>query len=664
MNAKHQELLEMKNTNFDLDEWAKQPGNRRELPEISDTSIRKGQRFESPYSFNAEYREAQQGQDTIFKATLSSDRPYYRHFGFEILDHTSQAINLERANGDSLPLLWGHDQSEQIGRVADVNINDGKLHGKLIFGSSERAQAIKKDIENGIIRNMSIGYLIDEFDFIEADRSQSGEPTYQVKKWTLLEASVVSVPADPSVGIGRRGVDTGDNPASKTSFDKRATRAFTSLQEARKLIPSESKEGAEFLKEVKATCERYAQDINVPFSELNRIDEIVASSAKHNCTSKGLEAIRNNTNPNDFIREVLEKSGNTKLEKSDDSIFQIGANEMKKYSLLRVLQHLNGDKRADVGYEMEVSQELERRSGKHSNGIIVPFGALQERAVMDTSGSSGNLVQTDVFDSAFIDFIRPHSILAKLGVTTLSGLHGQVDIPRKTGTTSAGWADLNGTYSIPDSEMTFDQVSLRMKSLAGLSHISHKLLKQSSIDIEHQVRYDLALTIANEFDKAALIGDGTGNTPVGIINQAGIASDTYTTAPTWSNIVNMEGLIAANSADTKTMSYITTPTLASNLKSIEKSNGSGQYIWENGREPGVGRMNNLGAHYTANMPADSILLGNWRDLIVGTWGGLELMADPYGSNFSKGVVSVRAILDTDIQVRHPKSFCLSTLAVA
>lgn len=651
----------MNNSKFDLDEWAKQPGNRRELPEISDTAIRKGQRFESPFNFDAQYRSASHGQDTIVRATLSSNRPYYRHFGYEILEHSPNAINLERAQGDSLPLLWGHDQSEQIGRVSDVNVRDGKLHGKLIFGSSERAQSIKKDIENGIIRNMSIGYLIDEFDFIEADRSESGEPTYKVKKWTLLEASVVSVPADPSVGIGRRGLETTDNPAAKTSFDKRATRAFETLQETRKVIPTDSKDGEALLDEVKTACERYAQDINAPFAELNRIDEIVGVSARYNCASKGLEAIRNHTDPNDFIREVLENSGNEKLERSDN-IFHIGASEMKKYSLLRVLQHLNGDKRADVGYEMEVSQELERRSGKRSNGIIVPFGALQERAVMDTSGSSGNLVQTDVMDGAFIDFIRPHSILAKLGVTTLSGLHGQVDIPRKTGTTSAGWADLNGTYSIPDSEMTFDQVSLRMKSLAGLSHISHKLLKQSSIDIEHQVRYDLALTIANEFDKAALIGDGTGNTPVGIINQAGIASDTYTTAPTWADIVNMEGLIAANSADTRTMSYITTPTLASNLKSIEKSNGSGQYIWEGGNEPGVGRMNNLAAHYTANMPANTILLGNWRDLLVGTWGGLELMADPYGSNFSKGVVSVRAILDTDIQIRHPQSFCISTLA--
>lgn len=98
------------------------------------------------------------------------------------------------------------------------------------------------------------------------------------------------------------------------------------------------------------------------------------------------------------------------------------------------------------------------------------------------------------------------------------------------------------------------------------------------------------------------------------------------------------------------------------MKAIEKSNESAQFLWEGGKEPGVGRMNNLAAHYTANMPAGTILLGNWRDLIVGTWGGLELMADPYGANFGKGAVSIRAILDTDIQIRHPESFCISTLA--
>lgn len=155
-------------------------------------------------------RAAANADSRTVPASLSSEEPYERFGGAEILSHNPAAIDLSRSTG-GLPLLFAHDQAQPIGLVENIRLEGGRLTGTLRFGESAKAQEVFKDVQAGILRNMSIGYRV-----IESETTPTG---YLVTKWALYEASVVSVPADPSVGINRslegaRTMNTADQQTS------------------------------------------------------------------------------------------------------------------------------------------------------------------------------------------------------------------------------------------------------------------------------------------------------------------------------------------------------------------------------------------------------------------------------------------------------------------
>ena len=133
-------------------------------------------------------------KDDVFTLSVSSEYPVSREYGQEILLHTKQSINLERFSGGKAPVLWNHNPDEMIGTVVRSYLEGKKLKADIQFGSSEKAEQIRKDVEKGIIKNASIGYVID-------DLKEDEEGRMIVTKFTPMELSLVSVPADPSVGF-------------------------------------------------------------------------------------------------------------------------------------------------------------------------------------------------------------------------------------------------------------------------------------------------------------------------------------------------------------------------------------------------------------------------------------------------------------------------------
>jgi HK97 family phage prohead protease len=132
-----------------------------------------------------------------FRAALSSDKPIriWRDLD-ERLIHTTEAVDLARAVG-GLPLLWQYNQHQPIGRVDDLELEGGVLRGTFTFAPNPKAQEVRADVAAGFLRNVSIGYRV--HDWIDKDDGRLVEAT----RWELLEASIVSVPADPSVGLNR-----------------------------------------------------------------------------------------------------------------------------------------------------------------------------------------------------------------------------------------------------------------------------------------------------------------------------------------------------------------------------------------------------------------------------------------------------------------------------
>jgi len=228
-----------------------------------------------------------------------------------------------------------------------------------------------------------------------------------------------------------------------------------------------------------------------------------------------------------------------------------------------------------------------------------------------------------------------------------------------------------------ESQPAFDQVSLTPNTVGGFTDYTRKMLLQSTPDIEFLVRSDLATTVATEIDRVAINGSGTGAEPTGILNTSGIGSvagGTNGAAPTWANIVDLESAVANSNADVAALGYLTNSKVRGKLKQTEKASSTGQFVWGGDTaEPGLGLLNGYQAGVSNNVPSNlskgtgtnlsAIIFGNFADLLIGQWGILDLLVDPYTFS-STGTVRVVALQDVDVSVRHAESFAAMLDAIA
>ena len=132
--------------------------------------------------------------DTI-ELSFSSETPVARQYGDEVLSHAAGAVDLSRLN-DSAPLLFNHNPDQLLGVVDSARVVRGKGRATVRWGTSPEAAAKRQDVAIGVPRNVSVGYQINEMD-------QDEDGNYVARNWTPVEISLVSVPSDPTVGIGR-----------------------------------------------------------------------------------------------------------------------------------------------------------------------------------------------------------------------------------------------------------------------------------------------------------------------------------------------------------------------------------------------------------------------------------------------------------------------------
>ena len=554
-------------------------------------------------------------------AVVSTEFPVERSGYREILSHSPGSVDLSRA---PLPLVEGHDATRvNVGLVENLHLDGSKLRGTVRLGTSQRARELWSDIREGIVRNLSIGYRWLTY------REDDGDVI--VTRWQPYEVSLVGAPADPNSGLYRginMNTDTTTNP--EIHLSRRERRAMAQEQD----------DAASLVDSIRS-FEDYVISRRPALT-----DKVRSIADDHINFGRDFESFRS------AVWKELQAYDREHPVSATPSPDFSGAK--REYSLINAVRALTDPRYSGAGFELEVSQELSRQSGRRSQGILVPLAMIGQRTIVTPSNSY--LIPQQHMAGQFIDVLRARSVVLGMGVRQLGGLQGDVSIPRKTASSTAYW--IGEEQSLTESAPTFGSINMAPHTIGGLVTISHRMMLQSSPDIEMLVRNDLADTIAQALDVAAINGDGAGNAPLGLLH-SGINSDTYTTSPDWSDLVDMEGDIAANSADAPNMKYLTTPAIATALKVKSKDTGSGLFVWESSTgnsQPGEGRVNGWPAYYSANVPTGYVLFGDWSQLVFATWGTMELLADPYGSNFAKGSVSIRAMMDCDFAVRHAQSF--------
>jgi HK97 family phage major capsid protein len=363
--------------------------------------------------------------------------------------------------------------------------------------------------------------------------------------------------------------------------------------------------------------------------------------------------------------------------------------EQQQYSIARAihnrLQVMEG-RSPHQGLELEVHKHIEEKLGRPTEGIYVPVrdlnwgAALNQRGYtaqrdplqVSTPSLGGYSVATELRASDFIEALRNRASITRLGARMLSGLTGNVDIPRQSGVASVFWVSEGGT--IPESNLTLDMISLRPKDITCLTSVTRRMLMQSSLDVEALIRFDMVAEMALGIDRAALYGSGTNNQPLGILNYPGVNSVTIGAngGPlTWNNIVQLETEIAIDNADTGTCCYLTNARVRGKLKTTPKVTGQDIYLWQDTNfQQGLGTVNGYAAYVSNQVPANgtkgtgtnlsSIVFGDFSQFLIGEWGVLEIMPNPYGAGYPSGSVQIRSMATIDVVPRRPEYFCVCT----
>ena len=305
-------------------------------------------------------------------------------------------------------------------------------------------------------------------------------------------------------------------------------------------------------------------------------------------------------------------------------------------------------------FEFEASEAAQRSYGQTAQGIMLPDEVLRNWNQRDLSaGSDGDLIGQDYRAGDFIDVLRNNSAVMPLA-TMLNGLSGDVKIPKKTAAASAAFISSEGGAA-GESELTVGNVSMSPKSLGAFTDITRQLMIQSSIDVENLVRNDLAQSMAIAIDDAALEGSGSSGNPTGITNTSGIntVSLSSAAAPTFAEMVSMETAVRVDNALLGDLCYIVHPSNYGTLKTTEKASGTAQFVAANDE------INGYKAVVSPQLTANNYVFGNFNDLLVGMFGGLDIVVDPFTGS-SAGNVRIVALQSVDVAVRHAVSFCAAS----
>ena len=585
---------------------------------------------------------------------FSSETPVDMWYGTEILSHAPGAMRAG-VRQQNLPLLYNHNRDDLLGVVEGIELGtDRRGHCTVRFGRDERGEWAMQQAADGVLVNVSFMYRV--YKWLE----DTEEETYTATEWEPYEISLVTVPADASVGVGR-GAGAGDEnpvliersqpqPASAAEPHQGANMPrFRTLhdQASDGTGAGQSTGGAAVIDEPRARAQGAE-------AERQRIHEIDAMCRAHNV-------------PDDLRTGLIQKGAtieeargavlDLQLQRRQTPVAGLGDGyapdlsdkEKARYSMLRAINAVLNNNWKEAGFELEVSNDIGKRMGKSTQGFYmpttVPFAARAQYAA---------------------------------GATVLSGLVGNVDIPRQIGASSTFWVTEGG--NLTESEATFDKVSLALKSIGTYSAITRQMLLQSTPDIEMLARADLIAQIALGLDAAALYGTGASGQPLGIANQSGVGSvvgGTNGAAITLDHLIDLETAIANANADVDSMAYLANAKTVGALKKLKST--TGQYLWTNlpngarSATPGevngypVARTNQARSTLTkgtASGVCSEIYMGNWSELLIGEWGTLEIMPNPYDATlFKQGGVLLRAMQSVDIAVRHGASFAVMSDAL-
>lgn len=638
-----------------------------------------------------------------YPVSLASETPIERWFGMEILDHSAGAVDLSRA--DTMPLLLDHNTRQQIGAITGLNVGkDKKLRGNIQFSRS--ATPIEQDVLDGIRRGLSVGYNVQSYEYTEGKGDKPD--TYRATRWQPMEASIVSVPADHSVGVNRAAAD-GD--------------ARYPVQVIRTRAAAQPIEGANMAGEqTQGNVAAGAGNVAAAADVTGRAGalEIVRMGQQHGMSDKVAKWLEDGRTPDQVRIEILDARATAPIrlppaETGDNAGLRLGEREARQYSYSRaILAAANlAEGRRENSFEVEISDELVKRMPQQftsRGGLLVPTtlrgtkfeGQRADRALTLTpqqaraleialtragtiDSQTANAIKEVVFTEyggELIEILRNMAKVVAMGARVLTGLSSPIGFPRQTGDVTATWVAENSGSNVAGSNVTTDIVTLTPRSLMATTAYSRQLLVQSSVDVEAMVRISIARKHALAWDLAAIHGTGIASQPLGIYNQPNVQTIDFSNAAysnagqliAFTGAVAMQKLLATANALFGALGYLTTPGVAADaittLRFPNAAIAQGGQLWNGTVDAGemAGYKAESTNQVSATMGEDGaasggahhgLLFGNWEELLIGQFGGaMEMIVDPYSLK-KQALIEVASFQMADVALRHPVSFCVA-----
>jgi HK97 family phage major capsid protein len=593
--------------------------------------------------------------------SFSSEYPYKRWFGTEILDHNPKSVRMDFMESGRAPLLMGHDQREVIGIIETARIDGKGKVGRAVARFSRGADASEKlrDVDDGILVNVSTGYRVHE---MVLEKSTDTEDTYRVTDWEPLEASLVGIPADPSVGIGRQSGEIETRAERIPNVSVSTTTAQPAAQGA-KMADENAAAGA--------SADKTPDPIAVERERIKAIENL--------CTAYKIDArtqqkwvedgtrIEGDKGVSAEILRVMEERGKQKPLAA--TTLGLTSRETNQYSLFRAIRamrygHQNPKFMEEARFELECSHSVAKQLKRElTTSILVPAEVLQRpigaeaaRAMATTPGSKGGYL-VNVQNMGFIDILRNRSVSMTMGARVLSGLQGNVTFPRQTGKVSVTWQGGEGT-SVTAADQALGQLSMTPKTCIAITDVSEQLLAQSSPSAEAFVMADLASDVAIDGVDAAVINGTGGAQPLGIKNTTGVTTGQDSATATYAKVLAFVSTAAGSNAIRGNPGWVTNAAGAAVLMQRSRFTNTDTPLWEGNILDGT--CVGFRGMASEQLASGNLIFGSWDEVVIGEWGVLELSMDNGGTRFNQAQVGIRAMWMVDVLLRYPQAFVVST----
>lgn len=648
---------------------------------------------------------------------FASEEPVEMWYGTEILSMAPGAMRMGPRQ-QTLPLLYNHDRNDLLGRVESLAIHTDRIaRAEVRFGKDDRGEWAMNQADDEILVNSSFKYRV--FKYIED--TEAGTLTaidwevYEITLCTIPADPNVGAGRDApdtenGVQIETRSAAApaptpapGATPAPQAQ-DLSQSRQTTQEQDDMKIrnrrLQDQANDGAGTGASTGGGATTTTATTTTPaivtgndaqrgaMDERQRINEIEALCKRYDIggdvraamIQKGATVEQARMTAADMVMERAQKASKSTTDFGESHNPDLTPKEKARYSMIRAVNAALTGNWEKAGFELECTNEVAKRLGRapqNERGFFIPTNipfAQRAAYAVGTPGAGttgGTMVANQLLPGSFIEVLRNKARVLQLGATVLSGLVGSVTIPRQTGQTATFWTAEGVNTS--EGEAAFDSISLSMKTIGTFSQISRNMLMQATPDIDMIARADMLAAIALGIDLAALSGSGSGAQPLGIGNQAGIGSvvgGTNGAQLTVDHYIDLETQVTAANAPEDTLAYL------ANAKSIgwtkKQKSTTGQYLWTNlpgGQRSGtpgeingypVARSNQARSTLTKGSSAgvcSELFFGAWSELVIGEWGVLEIVPNPFDASvYKSGGVLLRALQSIDIAVRHAASF--------